>query len=97
MVWHDYVTARRARRTDAGSGGRDSVRVGREIVVADANGSNDRRLTYTGGSHPAWSPNGKLIAFERAGYIWTMRVNGKRQKRLVRGVQPAWQALTPKP
>ena len=70
---------------------------GPEVVVADANGSNDRRLTYSGGSHPAWSPNGKLIAFERAGYIWTMRANGKRQKRLVRGVQPAWQPRTPKP
>ena len=66
---------------------------GPEVVVANANGANERRLTYSGGSHPAWSPNGKLIAFERAGYIWTMRANGKRQKRLVHGIQPAWQPL----
>ncbi|MBV9213944.1 MAG: PD40 domain-containing protein [Actinobacteria bacterium] len=66
---------------------------GPEIFVADEDGANQRQLTHAGGSHPAWSPDGKLIAFERSGYVWIMRANGKHQRRLVRGIQPAWQPL----
>ena len=66
---------------------------GPEIMVADANGANARRLTYSGGSHPSWSPDGGRITFERAGYVWIMRSNGKHKRRLIRGVQPAWQPL----
>jgi Tol biopolymer transport system component len=66
---------------------------GPEIVVAAANGAGAKRLTYSGGAHPSWSPDGRLIAFERAGYVWVMHANGKHQRRLVRGTQPAWQPL----
>jgi Tol biopolymer transport system component len=72
---------------------RKATRYGPEIVVARADGKHAHRLTHTGGSDPAWSPDGTLIAFERSGWIWTMRPNGKGQKRLVRGRQPAWQPL----
>ena len=72
---------------------RKAARYGPEIVVASANGGHARRLTRKGGADPAWSPDGKLIAFERGGWIWTMRPNGKEQRRLVRGTQPAWQPL----
>lgn len=89
----DYSDARRT--MDCMHIHKSQAPYGPEIVVADANGANERRLTYSGGSHPAWSPNGRLIAFERSGYIWTMRANGKHQKRLVHGVQPAWQPLAP--
>jgi Tol biopolymer transport system component len=66
---------------------------GPEIVVARANGKHAKRLTRTGGSDPAWSPDGKLIAFVRSGWIWTMRPSGHGLKRIVRGTQPSWQPL----
>jgi Tol biopolymer transport system component len=70
---------------------------GPEIVVARANGKHAKRLTQSGGSDPAWSPDGALIAFERSGWIWTMRANGHGAKRLVRGTQPTWQPLSVAP
>src|SRR5205085_10007965 len=53
---------------------------GPEIVVANRDGTNDKRITFEGGEHPTWSPDGRLIAFERAGYVWTMRSNGTHQR-----------------
>jgi Tol biopolymer transport system component len=66
---------------------------GPEIVVAKASGKSGRRLTGKGGSEPSWSPDGTLIAFERAGYIWTMTADGHRATRVTKGTQPAWQPL----
>jgi Tol biopolymer transport system component len=70
---------------------------GPEIVVARASGKHARRLTRKGGSDPVWSPDGKLIAFERSGWIWTMRPDGHGAQKLVRGKQPAWQPLAATP
>jgi Tol biopolymer transport system component len=70
---------------------------GPEIVVARANGKNAKRLTHQGGSDPSWSPDGALIAFERSGWIWTMRADGSGARRLVRGTQPTWQPVVPAP
>jgi Tol biopolymer transport system component len=72
---------------------REARLYGPEIVVAKASGKNGHRLTQRGGSEPAWSPDGQLIAFERAGYIWTMTADGHRAKRVTKGTQPAWQPL----
>ena len=72
---------------------RRASRYGPEIVVSDANGKHARRLTRSGGSNPAWSPNGKLIAFERGGWIWTMNADGSKARRLVPGADPSWQPL----
>jgi Tol biopolymer transport system component len=47
-------------------------------------GSHKRRLTRSG-REPAFSANGKRIAFERHGDIWVMRANGSHTKRLTRG------------
>jgi Tol biopolymer transport system component len=44
-------------------------------------GSHKRRLTRSG-REPAFSANGKKIAFERRGDIWVMRANGSHKKRL---------------
>jgi len=44
-----------------------------------------------GDSYPSFAPNGKLVAFERRGAIWTVRASGDKPKRLLRGArQPAW-------
>jgi Tol biopolymer transport system component len=72
---------------------RRANRYGPEIVVARATGKHGRRLTRKGGSDPAWSPDGKLIAFERSGWIMVMRANGRDAHKVVRGTQPAWQPL----
>jgi Tol biopolymer transport system component len=72
---------------------RKAQRYGPEIVVAQASGKSGRRLTGKGGSEPAWSPDGTLIAFERAGYIWTMTADGHSATRVTKGTQPSWQPL----
>jgi Tol biopolymer transport system component len=72
---------------------REARLYGPEIVVAKASGRGGRRLTGKGGSEPAWSPDGGQIAFERAGYVWTMTADGHRAKRITKGTQPAWQPL----
>jgi Tol biopolymer transport system component len=76
---------------------RAASRYGPEIVVARANGKHAKQLTHDGGSDPSWSPSGAFIAFERAGWVWTMRANGHGPHRLVRGIEPSWQALPPGP
>jgi TolB protein len=47
--------------------------------------------------YPAWSPDGKQIAFSRTPpdpgsqpYIWVMNANGSDQKALTTGWAPAW-------
>jgi Tol biopolymer transport system component len=53
-------------------------------------GSRKRRLTRSG-RNPAFSANGRKIAFERRGDIWVMRANGSHKKRLIRnGYSPAF-------
>jgi TolB protein len=67
-----------------------------DVVVINADGSGRKNLTHNprrGNWDPAWSPDGKLIAFGSAGYVWTMRPDGTRLQRLTRGGRgesPAW-------
>lgn len=70
---------------------RTAQRYGPEVVVAEASGKSAHRLTQLGGSEPSWSPDGTTIAFERAGYIWTMTADGHLAQRITKGTQPAWQ------
>lgn len=68
------------------------------IYITDANGSNRRRLTDFSSYTPAWSPDGKKIAFSAIQSngkdgIWTINPDGSDLKQLTRrGVSPAWSA-----
>ena len=50
----------------------------------NTNGSGHRQLTSNalGSYTPAWSPNGKTIAFSRDDRIWLMNANGTNQRPL---------------
>jgi Tol biopolymer transport system component len=41
-------------------------------------------------NNPAWAPSGKLIMFERANALWTVKPNGRGQKRVTTGTSPSW-------
>jgi Tol biopolymer transport system component len=60
-----------------------------EIRVLRADGSL-RRLTWHGGSEPSCSPNGRRVAFTRAGAVWTVRLSGGRPRKLTTGYRPVW-------
>lgn len=65
-----------------------------DIYVINADGTNQTRLTTEGGYAPAWSPDGKKIAFAsiRDGkwYIYIMNTDGSNQTRLTEGFEPSW-------
>jgi TolB protein len=67
-----------------------------DIAVINADGTRRKDLTHNPGRgnwDPAWSPNGKLIAFGSGGPdLWTIRPDGTRPRRLTRGggESPAW-------
>jgi TolB protein len=57
-----------------------------EIYVANADGSGVRRLTRSPGPDlwPAWSSDGRRIAWSRNAEIWTMSSTGANQRAVVR-------------
>jgi len=75
------------------------------IWVSDADGTNPRRVTETGGdARPAWSPRGRLIAFERRvdGHtsIHAVKPDGTGERTLVSSPRydaslPSWRAAAP--
>jgi len=62
-----------------------------EIYVANADGRGVRRLTRSAGADlsPAWSSDGRQLAWSRKGEIWRMSSSGARQRRVV-GKAKAW-------
>ena len=56
-----------------------------EIYVARADGTRARRLTLLPGPDlsPAWSADGRQLAWSRAGEIWTMSVYGSDKRQVV--------------
>ncbi len=59
------------------------------LFLVRSDGSRVRRLTS--GAFPAWSPTGKLIAFERDGGVWVISPKGKHARRVAAdGRCPTW-------
>ena len=69
---------------------------GEDVYLVNGDGSGVTNLTNSAESegHPAWSPNGKRIAYEREGDIWSMDATGGHPMRLtdaeVAEEHPAW-------
>ena len=61
-----------------------------ELYTANADGSGVRRLTRRSGPDltPAWSPDGRRIAWTRDREIWTMDSDGRNERVLVRRAEP---------
>jgi Tol biopolymer transport system component len=82
----DPAVARDGRIAFVGMAGNNT-----EIFVADANGTNARRLTVDDSvdDQPSWSPDGTRIVFRsrRSGYsdIWIMNADGSAQRNLTGG------------
>ena len=57
-----------------------------DIWIIDIDGSNLKRLTTSGGRYPAWSPDGKWIAYTNTepgnGYLWLMRPDGSEKHQI---------------
>jgi Tol biopolymer transport system component len=66
----------------------------RGLVVMDGDGRFRRTITRGKALHPAWSPDGRRIAFARGGDIWIVAAGGRRDRRLTRtranDMLPAW-------
>jgi TolB protein len=84
--------------TFPGKNGRLAYVKAGDIFHAAPDGSRAKRLTTTGDTWaPAWSPDGKRIAFTRYDHqnnraaVWVMAANGRNKRRLVtRAVDPDW-------
>jgi Tol biopolymer transport system component len=60
------------------------------IWVMNPDGSGRRQLTSDFGMSPAWSPDGRRLAFTGVGGIWVMRADGTGRRFLRAGEEPAW-------
>jgi TolB protein len=63
-----------------------------DIVVVNADGSGRENLTEgpEADTDPAWSPDGRTLAFVRDGVVHLLRADGSGLRRLTAGASPAW-------
>jgi Tol biopolymer transport system component len=61
-----------------------------DLYTARPNSSGLRRLTTNGGAFGRWSPDGRQIAFNRAGHVWVMSADGSHQRMLISGWGGTW-------
>lgn len=78
-----------------GSNGRIVFEQGGFIYSIRQDGSDRRQLTTdTRSRSPRWAPDGRLIAFHRAGDIWVMKPDGSAAHRVTSGpandLNPSW-------
>ena len=71
------------------------IRTPNELSLTNTDGTERRKLTGNASpATPAWSPDGKKIAFVRKfggnSEVYVMNADGGVQQRLARGVDPAW-------
>ena len=65
----------------------------RGIVIVSLEGRADTPEAFRNGAEPSWAPNGKQLAFSRAGQIYSARPDGTGLRRLTRGIRssaPSW-------
>ena len=67
------------------SSGRPSIH-----VVTFTGGSGPTVVRLADGTNPAWSPDGRSIAFQRDGRIHVIDADGRNERALVDGISPAW-------
>jgi Tol biopolymer transport system component len=84
-----------AHPTPPGGNGLIAFVTGEGIAVIRSDGTGLRQLTHhIGDRAPAWSPDGRLLALERAGRIYVMKADGTGLHRLgsrpPRDHEPAW-------
>lgn len=73
----------------------------RDIVTMKVNGSDKKNVTknkaIVGDAYPAYSPDGRYIAFSRGNDLWRMKTDGSEKTRIlaadVHAYQPDWQPL----
>ena len=82
-LWEDFVDGVYVRQRASAPSPPTSA-----IFIGDTNGAVLSRLTS--GSRPAWSPDGRQIAFDRDGWVYVVTVDGSGERRLLRGDSPAW-------
>jgi Tol biopolymer transport system component len=54
-----------------------------DVFLCNPDGSAVHRLTFSGGTQPAWSPDGKYIAFIRHSDLYVVRQDGQGLRRVV--------------
>ncbi len=84
-----------AQAASPGKNGRIIFEVRGSIISVKSDGTGPKTLTPGPNDHaPHWSPDGKTIAFERAGDLWLMHADGTHQTQLTSGpgidTTPAW-------
>lgn len=83
MIWSDFEDGVYRRVPDSEL--TTSIHI---VSFNDLDGPVVARLTR--GSAPAWSPDGRRIAFDRDGHVWVIDADGQNERDLIAGSSPTW-------